>query len=337
VQVWRGQLLEALDPRNAVPAYAVALNAASLEGHAAAGLERLLEVPSARAAAAQALEPFARLKGDPGKLAEVLDALERPTVERLVEIAALRQKAGQVRLALGAMLGAFALDPKNHELRNALERMAEQQDAAEELLSAYEGLVDRDPKLGDALLLRRIAELHDALGHRDQAFEAWEYAAEAAPHDAELLRAYAEKCRARGDLARLARVLRWQISATKDLQTRLKLTAQLANLCDDSLADYAGAAQAYQELLAHAPNDLALLKTLERLYAQTQNNSELMRVLDKRIVLARESSPVEVVPLALKLARMLLEPPVQGERAHVLLREVLEGWLVYTSPSPRDA
>jgi tetratricopeptide (TPR) repeat protein len=318
VQLRRGKLLEASDPNAAVAAYGIAIHAPALEAQAAEGLERLLTTP-ARAAAAAALEPYARRSASPDQLAAVLEVRsENP--EQLMELAALREKAGHPRRAFAAVLRAFELKPADYNVRAELERLG----AKEDVLAAYEDVIEQHPKLADAWLLRRVAELHDALGHRDQAFEAWEFAAEAAPHDTDLLRAYAEKCRARGDLARLARVMRWQINATGDQQAKLKLTAQLATLCDDSLADYAGAAQAYQELLQHQPNDLGLLKTLERLYAQTQNNAGLMKVLEKRLKHARESSPGEVVTLALKLGRMLLEPPVQGERALELLREVLQ-------------
>src|SRR5262249_50799710 len=125
------------------------------------------------------------------------------------------------------------------------------------------------------------------------------------------------------DLARLARALRWQIAATPDVPARLKLLSALARLCDDSLADYAGAAHAYQEVLEHSPDDLSLLKTLERLYEQTQNAQGLVQVLERHLKLARKQSSADAVPLALRLARLKLEPPADGHRALELLREVL--------------
>src|SRR5262249_25622980 len=80
---------------------------------------------------------------------------------------------------------------------------------------------------------------------------------------------------------------------------------------------------AYQEVLEHSPDDLSLLKTLERLYEQTQNAQGLVQVLERHLKLARKQSSADAVPLALRLARLKLEPPADGHRALELLREVL--------------
>ncbi len=328
LQLRRGELLERRGDPAAVAAYAVALKSDELVGHAAVGLQRMLGVPEARAAAARALEPVLRAAGDPRRLAEALEAQvevaaagEKLTL--LTELAQRWEQAGEPRSALSALLRAYGTGATAAGLRTELERVAGAVGAHDELLGAYEDRLERDPNQKDPALLRRIAELHDALGNRDQAFEAWEWAAEAAPGDAELLNAYAEKCRARGDLARLARVRRWQISASPPGPARTRLLLELANLCEDSLADHAGAAHAYEALVEESPKDRALLKTLQRLYEQTQNTAGLAGVVARNLKLAREENSPEQFSLALRLARLKLSAPADDAGALALLLEVL--------------
>src|SRR5205814_355407 len=75
IQLRRGKLLEREGGQaaRAVEAYAQALRVRELESEAAAGLERLLAVPEARAAAGAALEPYLRQLGDPRRLVEALE------------------------------------------------------------------------------------------------------------------------------------------------------------------------------------------------------------------------------------------------------------------------
>ena len=326
IQLRRGKLLEDSKPTAAVAAYAQALAAAADE--AAEGLMRLLTTPSARAAAAEVLEPVVRSRADVKALEEVLQARVETAAPELqarllVELAGLREKGQEPRAALTLLLRAGALFPSDTKLRGELERLATALGARRELLASYEEWVQRAPNQADPSLLKRIAELHDELGNRAQAFESWEWAAEASPQDGAVLAVWAERCRQRGDLTRLARALRMQLAANPPQPARLELLRSLASLCEDGLADDVGAAHAYQELLDASPGDRKLLAKLARLYEQTRNASGLAAVLEAELALAAGAPPPERVALALRLARLKLAPPEDDARALELLREVL--------------
>ena len=330
VDLLKGQLQEQAGDVKAVAAYAKALQTPGLEADAVAGLERLLAQLETRLEAARALEPALRKVGDPRRLAAALEALLEASadkgeqVARLAELARLWEAAGEPRVAFGAQLRLFALAPTDEKVRAGLERLAEVLHAPDELVAAYEEQLERDPGTLRAHFARRVAELHEALGERDRAFEAWGVAAEADRQNLELLKAYGEKARLRGDLRRLAQAMRWQAGAMGDAKERTELLQRLARICEDGLGDLAGAAAAYEELLESAPEDKALLRTLTRLYEETHDDAGLKRVVARELKLARARGGPEAVGLGLKLAKLSLLAPRDEPGALKLLGEVLD-------------
>ncbi|MBL8954747.1 MAG: hypothetical protein JNK82_28475 [Myxococcaceae bacterium] len=326
VQLGRGRLLERAGDPSAVGAYAAAIDDPATAPEAALGLERAIAKPLTRVPAAKALEAWARGQNDPKRLAAVLAvraegaASTEQHLELLVELAALYEQLGETRAALGALIRAFALAPADERVGPSLERLAYALGANEELLAAYEEHLERRP--GDAAVARKTAQLHEALGNRDEAYAAFERAAEASPKDVKLLEAFAERARARGDLARLARALRWQADATIDPAARAKLLRSLAQLKEDSLADPAAAAHAWEEVRELQPDDAHVLATLVRLYEQTSHVAALSRVVARQLELARVKRD-GVAQLALRLARLKLDAPTDEVGALALLREVL--------------
>jgi len=328
IQLRRGRLLEGDKPTHAVEAYTQVLSAPGLEAEAAAGLERLLSTPAARAAAGAALEPYLRQSGNPRRLVEALEAQtdgsDLPARRmRFVEIARLWEQAKEPRAAFAAQLRAFLAAPSHERTRVDLELLAKSIDARDELLAGYEEALERDPKSGSAPLWRRVAELRRELGQRGEALEAWERAAAAAPRDADLLTAYAAACRAQEDQPRLARVLRSLADALPPSPARTELLYELADLCDDALSDPAGAVRAYQELRSQAPDDRAVLKSLQRLYEKAGDAAGLEEALARDLELARQAGSEEVGALALRLGVLRLARPGKEAGALQLLGEVL--------------
>jgi len=329
VQLERGMLLERAGDPSAVGAFAAAVEDKESATEAALGLERAMGKPLTRVAAAKALEPWARRQGNPKRLAAVLAvraegaASTEQHLELLVELAQLQeQQLKEPRAALGALIRAFALAPADERVGPSLERLAYALGANEELLAAYEEHLERRPS--DAAVARKAAQLHESLGNRDEAYAAYEKAAEAAPRDLQLLEAFAERARARGDLARLARALRWQADATVDPAAKAKLLRSLAHLKEDSLADPAAAAHAWEEVRELQPDDAQVLTTLVRLYEQTNHVAALSRVVARQLELARAAGGQGVAALALRLARLKLDAPADEVGALALLREVLK-------------
>lgn len=326
----RGQLLErSADPR-AVEAYAQALASHAHRAQALSGLERLLKLPAAKVAAARALEPELRPLQEPKRLAPVLEVLldaATDDAERLrlvLQLAPLWEQAGQPRAATHAWLWAVRLQPADLGLRAQAERAAGATQAREELLTTYQAVLENHPTAADAGLLKRVAELLDAVGQPAEGLEMLERAVDASPADPALLQSLIEKSRARGDFARLAKALRKHIASTPPSAARAKLLHELANLCEDCLADPTGAAQAYQELLDESPKDPDLVKKLLRLYEQLQNVVGLVQVLEKSVALAKETGGTDVVALSLRLAKLKIDASLDDAGSLALLKDVLQ-------------
>jgi tetratricopeptide (TPR) repeat protein len=343
IQLERGRLLERAGDPAAVGAFAQALDVEAFADKAAQGLERLLAKPMTRAAAARALESHVRASLSPRSGEGAVDAVDPTAVrllanilsvraenaaspeqhlELLIELAALYQQLDEARPALGALIRAFGLAPRDERVSGPLERLAHALGANEELLAAYEEYLEKGSD--DAQVARRAAQLHETLGNRGEALVAWERAARAAPTDLELLTTFADRCRVHGDLNRLGRALRWQADQTHEPTAKVKLLRALAHLCEDSLADPAGAAHAWEELRELQPNDVSALQTLERLYEQTHHVPRLVAVVARKLELERAAKGPLVAALALKLARLKLEAPADERSALSLLREVLK-------------
>lgn len=322
VQLRRARLLESTSPANAATAYAEALF--ELEAEATEGLLRLLVEPSARRTAAQALEPVVRRRGDRPLLTEVLQARVEHTSDAtplLLELAALHDAAGEARQALATCIRAGALGPLDSNARALLERLAVGLEAKDELLATYEEWLERDSTPDPSLILR-VAQLHEELGDAEKAFEAWEWAAEAAPGELAVLAAFAERCREQGDFTRLAKALRWQLAATTHVADRVALLGALGRLCEEKLGDPSGAAQAYRALIEASPGDRPALESLKRLAEERGDAIGVAGVLERQLALG-PSTPHERVELLLKLARLMLVQPGELPRALELLREVL--------------
>ncbi|MHB8874911.1 MAG: hypothetical protein ACYC8T_14580, partial [Myxococcaceae bacterium] len=325
----RAEVLRASDPLGAVAAFSQALSQRGVEAEAVAGLQQLLGSSAARSAAAQALEPLYRERGQARPLAELLEAqlegvgAKAERLHRLTEVALLWERSGEPRAALGAWLRAFGLAPGDGKVRAELERLAGALGAEEELLAAYEEKLERWVETGAGPLWRRVAELYDRHGQKDLALAAWEKAAHTAPTDVELLKCYADRCRALGDLPRLATVLKSQVLAAPELAHQIELLQELAKLAEESLADDARAAWAYEELSRRSPRDRGLLTSLQRLHARGGDKAGLCEAVARDLQLARESGSEEAVPLSLKLSKLKLDLGGDDAGALELLRGVL--------------
>ncbi len=133
-----------------------------------AGLERLFaQEEGPRLDAARLLEPVYRGLNDTRKLVEVLEVLlssapPEQRLERLQEIAMLREALGQTSLAFAARLRAFNEFAQEASVRDELERLAADSGSFEEVAAAYEDQLERgvqEPLAGD--LWRRLAAIYD--------------------------------------------------------------------------------------------------------------------------------------------------------------------------------
>lgn len=301
------------------------------DAQAIAGLERMLGQESQRQEAARLLEPVYRGVNDNRKLVEVLEVLLPSTapaqrLERVQEVATLREALGQTSLAFAARLRAFNEAPQDASVRDELERLAADSGSFEEVAAAYEDQLERgtpEPLAGD--LWRRLAAIHDVrLKRYDLAVRALEEVSRRDPQNKQVLESIARVHRRTGAHRELALVMRRQVAAEPSTSAQINFLFELAHLAEETLGDKPLAAQAYREILERRPEDANALKLLGRVLTQMERWPELAQHLEREIKLADARGAVEEASeLRVRLGRLKFSRLDDPRGALELFQEVL--------------
>ena len=328
----RAQLLEKENSHaEALTAYRALLKLTPGDPQAVAGLERMLQLEAQRVEAARLLEPVYRGLNDTRKLVEVLEILLPGTqpaqrLERVQEIATLREALGQTSLAFAARLRAFNEAPQDDGVRDDLERLAADSGSFEEVAAAYEDQLDRDttePLAGD--LWRRLAGIYDGrLKRYDLAVRALEEVSRRDPQNKQVLESIARVHRRTGANRELALVMRRQVGAEPTVAAQVNLLFELAHLAEETLTDKALAAQTYRDVLERRPEDANALKLLGRVLTQMERWPELAQHIEREIQLADARNAVEEgSDLRVRLGRLKFSRLDDPRGALDLYQEVL--------------
>ncbi|MGB8931819.1 MAG: tetratricopeptide repeat protein [Anaeromyxobacteraceae bacterium] len=331
------QLTEAdADPRKPVDAYAAILAERPRDPSTIAGLERLLQRPDARAAAARLLENVHRVAGDAKKLAEVLEVrLEFATrAERtplLAEAAALHERGGDRKRAFVARVQLWRETIRDGQdqpsSRAELERVAAEAGAIDELVASYEEAIEGGLVMGQAALdvRRRLATLWaDRLGKPEKAARWLEEIAAQAPGP-EVLGALSRIYRKLGDLPELTSALRRLAQSTTAPGARKELWLEVARITEEQIRDRDGAIDAYRQVLAADPDDLPVMRLLGRLLGMSERYEEQAEFLSREIALVekRPGFEAEGSELRFRLGRLRQERLADAAGAMDAYREVL--------------
>ncbi|SEU06983.1 tetratricopeptide repeat protein [Stigmatella erecta] len=330
--VRRAQLLEKEgSPSEALLAYRGLLEMVPGDPQAIAGLERLFAQEAQRLEAARSLEAFYRGINDTRKLVEVLEVLQgsaapEQRLERIQEIAVLREGLGQTSLAFAARLRAFNENPQEASVRDELERLAADSGSFEEVAAAYEDQLDRDvqePLAGD--LWKRLAALYDGrLKRYDLAVRALEEVSRRDPKDRQVLESIARVHRRTGAHRELALVMRRQVAADPNPSSQVNLLFELGHLAEETLSDKALASQAYREVLERRPDNANALKLLGKVLAEMERWPELAQHIEREIQIADERNALEEASeLRVRLGRLKLSRLEDPRGALELYQSVL--------------
>lgn len=169
------------NPELATQYFARALDIDSKCTEAREGLEALLEYPTCRGAAAEALGRSYRLAEDWPRYLSLVDArvigTDDPSekLRILREAAGIQERIGESRGALHSLMQAFPLAPKDRALEDQLIRLARSQDAVAEAVGAFRKAADalREDPHGAAQLRMREGELLEELGDQAGAHSAY--------------------------------------------------------------------------------------------------------------------------------------------------------------------
>jgi len=297
----RAQLMEREgNTAEALSAYRALMEVAPGDPQAVAGLERMLQEDAQRVEAARLLEPIYRSLNDTRKLVEVLEILLPVTpatkkLERIQEIATLREALGQTSLAFAARLRAFNEAPQADGVRDDLERLAADSGSFEEVAAAYEDQLDRgatEPLAGELWL--RLAGIYDGrLKRYDLAVRALEEVSRRQPQDKQVLESIARVHRRTGANRELALVMRRQVAVEPSVPAQVNVLFELAHLAEETLTDKALAAQTYRDILERRPEDANALKLLGRVLTQMERWPELAQHIEREIQLADARKALE--------------------------------------------
>ncbi|MDY7229820.1 tetratricopeptide repeat protein [Hyalangium rubrum] len=312
--VRRAQLLEKEGSlAEALMAYRALLELVAGDPQAIAGLERLFaQEEGQRLDAARLLEPVYRSINDTRKLVEVLEVLLSSAVpeqrlERIQEIAVLREALGQTSLAFAARLRAFNEFPQEDSVRDELERLAADSGSFEEVAASYEDQLEREvrePLAGD--LWRRLAAIYDGrLKRYDLAVRALEEVSRRDPYNKEVLETIARVHRRTGAHRELALIMRRQVAAENNVSSQVNLLFELGHLAEETLSDKALAAQSYREVLDRRPDNANALKLLGKVLTETERWPELAQHIEREIQLADSRNALEEASdLRVRLGRL---------------------------------
>lgn len=303
------------------------------QGHEGArvALEALLQNADLRGEAARILEGVYEVQGDWEKLVGVLDILadagEDPAerVERRRKIARIAiTSLDDLERAFRAEAQALSDDPSLSEIIDELERLAEDANLWEELVSVFEQVAG---EIVDPFLAReywtRLSALDERLGRIDQAAKRLERILAQDPTDEAALLAMDALYRRAERFDDVVGVFRRRIEhAGETPAIREQLYAEMAELYEDKLGRPDEAIAAYREVLALDDTSEVAITALDGLFTRQSMWIELADNLEAQLRLAT----TEEAELALMLRLAELRESQMGQPAEAIegFREVLE-------------
>ncbi|MBK6691681.1 MAG: tetratricopeptide repeat protein [Myxococcales bacterium] len=292
----------------------IALVAEEITGDKAKAIQyyrRILEVAPEHEQAFRALDSLYASMADWTALAALLDA----RVGRLAGEQALHLKErigvimyrhiGQPERALATLEEVLTADPLAKEACDVVEQclsvaglrpraavVLEQvyvaRDDARGLVRALEVRLETAPDAERRELMQRVAELRDERLN-EGAFEAYARLLPVSPDDAHARERLADLARRAGAYEELARVLAETAKAAAAPQPRAEILSELAQVYETHLSRPESAEAVYREVLEIDPDDAALAlpaaRSLERLYVESSNNAELVKILRAEVKL----------------------------------------------------
>ncbi|HVZ75168.1 MAG TPA: tetratricopeptide repeat protein [Polyangia bacterium] len=177
--------------------------------------------------------------------------------------------------------------------------------------------------------LRRLLEIYDErLGDRAQAEWAAREVLEAVPGDRDTLTRLEGVLERAGDARRLVEVLEQHARHAGGPpggrnDERVQLLSRAAEILQGPLADPAGAAERWEEVVRHDPDDARALEALTDLYASLGRPAELARVLDLQVERLASDTAAQAEPLR-ALARLAEDPLQDTARARKAWEQLCE-------------
>ena len=196
------------------------------------------------------------------------------------------------KLAFDAYARAFKVSPSAAEIRQELERLAQELTLWQELVEIYQSSVDScDDEFELISILMRIAQLFEKeLGQESEAIAHYRRVLERDPSYREALDALERLYLQAEAFKELVEVLVAKAEAISDIWERKDLYYRIADIWEEMLESPQEAIQTYRSILDIDDEDQTALDALERLFKRTEGWVDLIDVLRRKIVLAEDST-----------------------------------------------
>ena len=281
------------DLEGALGSYQKAMEQDPGRDDALAAVRRLAQKPQVASNALDLLEEYYRGAGDVEEVVRLyqqrvdLAPTDADRVALLTEAASIWENdIGRLEEAVAVMREAVRTDPRDQELMDSLERLAERSGRWADL----EGLVDEIAAHGDLdrrelyeLRLRSAGWYRDHLANPRRAERAL---TEALQLDAEPLEAHAQRValiRDQGRTADLVSGLRAWADVEPSAEQRIALLREAAELAQEELSQPELAADCYQELIAIDRSDLGALRALSAIRSAQSRWNEVVGLLETQL------------------------------------------------------
>ena len=299
-------LAEAGRTAEAVAAYGAAAEAwerpLSKPEAAAAALEKVLELEPGRRAAFESLRQLYAKAGNWRAYVRVCDLFTGQLHERAEKVALLKELAeihekrlGQKEMAFVTLCRAFAEDPSDRAVTQAVERLAADTEAFDELAAVYEQVSEDAKGLARARLLIDLGKLRDQkLDDADGAEVAFRKALEVDPASPEALDALTDLFTRRGRVRDLVIALEQKLEAAAGLEEKKATLLEMARIYDGQLKDPGEAIASLRRVLELDGADAEALSALATLYRRESRWGELVGILARARDLAQDD-PTRIV------------------------------------------
>ena len=246
------------------------------------------------------------------------------TVELLQEVANIyEEKTNMPERAFVVLQAAFKQDYTNDITAKNLERLARATNKWNDLLNDYGTVVQNivDPRVRADLHVKMGRWYGNELGRMDYAIASLQQALQLDPECVKAYDALAEFYRKSARWAELVQVLKRQAELETDLEKKVKLYSNMAELHETQLSDPASAIASYRKVLSVDENDGDALSSLERLYRAQQQWEPLIEVLERKAGLAQE--PERIIQLKHQIGDLYDDRLNDSERAINSYKDIL--------------
>jgi len=293
--------------------------------------EKILSADPDNVQAAEALTPIYEEAHDARKLVSVLEVRFAHAADDESKVDLLR-KIGQVfeerlrqpDVAFERYLEAFSLAPTHDEARVDVERLAEEMNGWDRLVSGFESAIAGVPDPHQSVPIRlSYGQTLTQLGRIDDAIEQFRLVYEIESDNLDALGALGELYVQTQRFRELLDVYARRIELETDPKARLEFAYRQARLLAEALNDTEQAISAFEGIVSeYGVQQSDACRSLEQLYEAESRWQDLAQLLERRIEADPESHE-ELAALKFRLGRICESQLQDKRRAVELYREVL--------------